>query len=175
MRSAFAPRFRSCSSSLRSRDVAILCGVAAMLVMLGASGASAEAKAPAPTAAAGQAELEKRLAEIPSGEEGVVQVLTALDERLTLSDEQKDQIRPIVVDTVADLEKVRDRFIAGDITPMALVMQMQMAGQKSATLIEPHLTEAQVADYAAMRQEQKQQMMKEMMKTQRAAAGAAAP
>lgn len=164
---ALLPRCRTTASGFVATSLVI----GALLLLAGSSPVRAEAEAVAP----GQEALQKRLDEIPSGEAGVKQVLASLDERLDLSPGQIEQIRPIVVDAVADMEKIRDRFQAGEITPMALVMQLQIAGQKSATLIEPHLSEAQAVDYAAMRQEQKRRMMQEMKKARAAAMGGGAP
>lgn len=109
-----------------------------------------------------KAMLEERLAGIPSGDEGVAQIMGELDKRLELSEAQEAEIQPIIQKTVASMEKSRDRFKAGEISPMALGMQLQMAGQKAATQVEPLLTDEQQTRYAAMRQEQRREMMKAM-------------
>ena len=126
-----------------------------------ASGAGGSSVASAPGV---QKLIDEQLAQIPSGEKGVNEIVESLKERLTLTPEQIEDIRPTIVDTVGQLERIRDRFEAGEITAMALVMQLQMVGQRSAVLIEPQLGEGQVAEYRAMRQEQRQQMMQAMMK-----------
>lgn len=107
--------------------------------------------------------------EMPTPEEAVTQIMTGLDERLTLSDEQKSEIRPTVVDMVAKIQKLRERFEAGELKPMALGMQLQMTEKKASALIDPVLDEKQRAEYAALRQEQRRRMMQEMQK--RAASG----
>ena len=107
--------------------------------------------------------------EMPTPEEAVKQIMTGLDERLTLSDEQKTEIRPTVVDMVATIQKLRDRFKAGELKPMALGMQLQMAEKKASASIDTVLDEKQRAEYAALRQEQRRRMMQEMQK--RAASG----
>jgi hypothetical protein len=147
-------------------------GAVFLSLVLTAGLAQAQA-ASAGTSDAMQKMMDERLKDIPSGEEGVNRIMTSLDERLKLTDEQKTDIRPSVESTVAQMEKIRDRFEAGEITPMALGMQMQMTTQKAAVLIEPILTEEQQVEYAAMRQEQRREMMKAMQQA-RPAAGAAA-
>jgi hypothetical protein len=121
----------------------------------------------------GSASMEKmvdeRLSEIPTGEEGVQQVLNELDARLKLSPEQKKDVREPVEMMVAAMEKLRDRFKSGELNAMALAMKLQMEGQKSAMLIESLLSEAQQGEYAAMRQEQRRQMMQAMQKERMAA------
>ena len=139
----------------------LLPGLASLVLIFAAPLAFADDHAAAAPSAI-QSMMEKRLAEIPSGEEGVNRILGDLTTRLTLTEEQQKDIRPIVEDSVAQMEKVTGRFRAGEITPMALGMQLQMSGQKASTLIEPLLTEEQVVEYKAMRQEQRRQMMKAM-------------
>jgi len=107
--------------------------------------------------------------EMPTSEEAVKQIMGGLDERLTLNDTQKTEIQPIVVNMVASIQKLRDRFEAGELKPMALGMQLQMAEKKASTQIDPLLDEKQRAQYAALRQEQRRRMMEEMQK--RAASG----
>ncbi|MBW2697156.1 MAG: hypothetical protein JRE70_11835 [Deltaproteobacteria bacterium] len=78
--------------------------------------------------------IDQQLDKIPSGDEGVNQIMGELTDKLTLTPDQQKDIRPSIVDTVAAMEKSRDRFRAGEITPMAMAMQVQMAGQKAAVL-----------------------------------------
>lgn len=113
--------------------------------------------------------MNDSLDEIPSGKEGVDRIVGELTEQLTLTPEQQGEVRPVVTDTVAQMEKIRDRFKAGEITAMAMGMQMQMATQKSAVLIEPILTEEQQVTYAGLRQEQRRQMMQRLRDAQKAA------
>ncbi len=107
--------------------------------------------------------------EMPTSEEAVKQLMEGLGERLTLSDTQKTEIQPIVVNMVASIQKLRERFESGELNPMALGMQLQMAEKKASTLIDPILDGKQRAQYAALRQEQRRRMMEEMKK--RAASG----
>lgn len=130
-----------------------------------AQGASAQGAAGSD--AAGGAETPPF--QMPTPEEAVTQIMTGLNERLTLSDEQKSEIRPTVVDMVAKIQKLRERFEAGELKPMALGMQLQMTEKKASALIDPVLDEKQRAEYAALRQEQRRRMMQEMQK--RAASG----
>ncbi len=117
--------------------------------------------------------INKQLEQIPSGKEGVKLIMTELNEKLTLTKPQRQEIRPIVRDTVASMEESRDRFKAGELTPMALAMQLQMAGKKSSVLIEPILDEAQLVKYKEMQQAQRRQMMQAM--SQSGMGGAPAP
>jgi hypothetical protein len=118
--------------------------------------------------------MDQQLDRIPSGEAGVDQIMGELTKGLTLTPEQQKDIRPTIVNTVASMEKSRDSFKAGEITPMAMAMQVQMAGQKAAVLIEPILDEDQMVKYKAMRQAQRRQMMQAMQaqRAQGAPAGA---
>jgi hypothetical protein len=118
--------------------------------------------------------IDQQLDKIPSGDEGVNQIMGELTDKLTLTPDQQKDIRPSIVDTVAAMEKSRDRFRAGEITPMAMAMQVQMAGQKAAVLIEPVLDEEQMVKYKALRQDQRRQMMQAMQQQQRAAGAAGA-
>jgi hypothetical protein len=120
-----------------------------------------------------QAMINERLEEIPSGEEGVNQIMSSLDDRLKLSAEQKKDIRPTIEASLAQIGEIRDRLKAGEITPMAFGMQVQMATQKAAVLIDPVLTEEQRTEYAAMRQEQRREMVKAMQRTRPPASGTA--
>jgi len=107
-----------------------------------------------------QAALDRQLEAMPAGEEGVATIMAELTRRLQLSQEQQGVIRPIVGDAVASMEKIRDRYRAGEISAMALGMQLQMAGQRAATRVEPHLDADQITEYSVMRQEQRREMMK---------------
>lgn len=135
------------------------------LVFVAVPTAVADSPAVPEDAAGGmQAMMEERLAEVPRGKDGVDRIMGELDERLTLSDEQKTEIRPVIMVTVASMERIADKFKAGEISPMALGMQMQMVGQKAASKVELHLTEAQKAEYEKMRQEQRREMMQAMQR-----------
>jgi hypothetical protein len=134
--------------------------VIASVLALVASGTLAQAQAQSNDAM--QAMINERLAEIPSGKEGVKTIMKELTKELTLTKPQRKEIRPIVRDTVGSMEVTRDRFKAGEITPMALAMQLQMAGKKSAVMIEPMLTEEQLVKYKEMQMAQRRQMMQAM-------------
>jgi len=116
-------------------------------------------------------QVEEQLARLPSGEEGVDQILGELDARLTLSTEQAADVREVVTKGVAAFGKLRDRFKAGELTAMAFGVQVQMQMQKIGMLVEPLLDPDQQAEYKVMRQEQRRQMMQAMQKRR---AGAAA-
>ena len=118
-----------------------------------------------------KSQIEERLSEMPSGEEGVNRILSELDARLSLSAEQEKEIREVVARGVAELEALRARFKAGELTAMALGVQVQMKMQKMAVLIEPLLNPEQEKEYAAMRQEQRREMMQAMRKQRMEAAG----
>jgi hypothetical protein len=118
-----------------------------------------------------QAMIEKELAKIPSGEEGKKQLLDELNARLELTPEQVEQVKPILSETVDSLEQARERFKSGQLTPMALMMQIQMASRKASMQIDPLLTDEQRVEYKAMQQEQKQAMMAEMQKRRAAMGG----
>lgn len=140
----------------------VLLGLVSLLLVQGAwaQGAAGSDSADA---------LEDQPFKMPTSEEAVKQIMGGLDERLTLSDTQKTEIRPTVVNMVASIQKLRERFDAGELKPMALGMQLQMAEKKASALIDPILDEKQRAQYAALRQEQRRRMMEEMQK--RAASG----
>ncbi|MEE3327537.1 MAG: hypothetical protein VX252_09395 [Myxococcota bacterium] len=151
--------FRALTQILKWGMLVLACG------LLVAQGAAAEDAAVPDTAGGAKGETFK----MPTGEEAVAQIMTGLNERLALSDEQQTEIRPTVVDMVATIQKLRDKFKAGELKPMALGMQLQMAEKKASALIDPVLDEKQRVEYAALRQEQRRRMMQEMQK--RAAAG----
>jgi hypothetical protein len=140
----------------------VLLGLVSLLLVQGAwaQGAAGSDSADA---------LENQPFKMPTSEEAVKQIMGGLDERLTLSDTQKTESRPTVVNMVASIQKLRERFDAGELKPMALGMQLQMAEKKASALIDPILDEKQRAQYAALRQEQRRRMMEEMQK--RAASG----
>ena len=119
-----------------------------------------------------ESQIKGRLAEMPSGEEGVNQILSQLDGRLSLSAEQEKDVREVVTQGVAELEKLSARFNSGELTAMALGVQIQMEMQKMAVLIEPLLDQDQQKEYAAMRQEQRREMMQAMRKQRAQSAGA---
>lgn len=140
----------------------VLLGLVSLLLV---QGAWAQGAAGSGSADASEDEPFK----MPTSKEAVKQLMEGLDERLTLSDTQKTEIRPTVVNMVASIQKLRERFEAGELNPMALGMQLQMAEKKASVLIDPILDGKQRAQYAALRQEQRRRMMEEMQK--RAASG----
>ncbi len=116
------------------------------------------------------AELAKQLEQIPSGEEGVQQVLDDLTKKLSLRPEQVAQVKPIVEESVSKMGQAKERFQNGEITPMAMGMQIQMATQRAAMQIDPLLDGQQKKLHAALREENKKRLMEEMAK-RRAAMG----
>jgi hypothetical protein len=159
-----------------------LVACASLVLILAASSSALAEETATPDPEAGttdassmQSALDRQLAEMPSGEEGVDRILGELTERLTLTGAQQTAIRPIVGDAVASMERVRDRYLAGEISLMALGMQVQMAGQKAATRVEPHLTPEQAEEYAAMRAEQRREMMKAIQQAASGTFGGPAP
>lgn len=122
-----------------------------------------------PSAESMKTALDAQLDQIPSGDEGVSMIMDQLTTQLELTPAQQTEIKPIISGSVSSMEKIRDRYKDGQISPMALGMQMQMAGQKAATQVEPLLTPTQLEKYTAMRQEQRRQMMKAMQQAQSAA------
>ncbi|MDG2334773.1 MAG: hypothetical protein P8Q97_11155 [Myxococcota bacterium] len=115
-------------------------------------------------------QVRDQLGRLPSGEEGVSQIMTELDEDLALSPEQQTDVREVVTDGVADLQKLRSRFESGELTAMAFGVQVQMQLRKMGDLIDPLLDPEQQVKYKSMRQKQRQEMMKAMRK-QRMEAG----
>jgi hypothetical protein len=150
---------------------ALLPGLVSLAVVFAVAPTAMAEDGAAPEAGSVQAALDRQLAELPSGEEGVSRILGELTRRLELTETQQREIRPIVEQAVASMESSRDRYLAGDLSPLALGMQLQMAGQKAAVAVEPLLTPEQSIEYAQMRQEQRREMMKAM---RRATSGAAA-
>jgi hypothetical protein len=101
--------------------------------------------------------------------------------RLDLSEKQVEEIRPIVGELVSSFESAKGKFETGEYTVMKMMMEMNAQGERAATLVEPHLSETQLAEYQAMRSEQKARMMDErrkamqdMMKARQAEAAASA-
>ncbi len=137
----------------------------------------------APTSAEAQMNpmMKEQLDRIPTGEEGVKQILDPMTERLQLTDDQLTEVRPIVEGLVSDMESAKAKLETGETTIMKFMMEMNMQGEAAATQIEQHLTETQLAEYTAMREEQKMRMMEErrkamqaMMKARQEAAAASA-
>lgn len=145
--------------------------------------AAAFVSAPAPAGAQMNPMMQEQLDRIPTGEEGVKEILDPMSKRLALTPKQVAEVRPIVADLVSTMEVAKGKLETGETTVMKFMMEMNAAGEASATEIEQHLDEKQLAEYTAMREEQKQRMMDErrkamqaMMKArQDAAAAAAAP
>ncbi len=152
-----------------------LCGGAMMVLLIILVGGAAPALAEGEEAAADtrtplQKQVEEQLGRLPSGEEGVQQILTELDKRLSLSAEQDNDVREVVSESVADLGKLRERFESGELTAMAFGVQVQMQLRKMGDLVEPLLNADQQVEYKAMRQEQRREMMQAMQKQRMGAA-----
>ncbi len=118
--------------------------------------------------------IEDQLAKIPTGEEGVKKILEELATRLKLEKDQTSDIKVVVEESVEFMEKAVARFRSGELAPMPLMMQLQMAGKRAAFQIEPLLDDTQLEEYKKMQLEQRQTMMREMMRNQAAMAAAAA-
>ncbi len=112
--------------------------------------------------------VKEQLDRIPTGEEGVNQILEPMKTRLDLSDAQVAEVKPIVEELVAGMESGKADLESGETTIMKFMMQMNMQGEAAAKEIEQHLTEPQLAEYEAMRAEQKQRMMEERRKAMQA-------
>lgn len=125
--------------------------------------------------------MKEQLDRIPSGEEGVRQILDPMTARLQLSDEQVGEVRPIIEGLVSDMQSAKSRLESGESTVMKFMMEMNLKGEAAATQVEQYLDERQLAEYAEMREEQKLRMaeerrkaMQQMMKARQEAAAAAA-
>jgi len=125
--------------------------------------------------------MKEQLDRIPTGESGVKQILDPMTQRLSLTDEQVGEVRPIIVDLVSNMASAKSKLESGETTIMKFMMEMNMQGEAAATQVEQHLNEAQLAEYTTMREEQKLRMMEErrkamqqMMKARQAEAAAAA-
>ncbi len=140
------------------------------LGLLSASPAFAEGSAAAGTNSSLEQQVKDQLDRMPSGEEGVTQIMTELEGKLALSPEQDKDVREVVTDGVADLQKLRARFESGELTAMAFGVQVQMQMRKMGDLIDPLLDPDQQAKYKALRQEQRREMMKAMQKQRMEAA-----
>lgn len=123
--------------------------------------------------------MKEQLDRIPTGDEGVKQILDPMTERLGLTADQLKEVRPIVADLVSTMESSKAKLESGETTIMKFMMEMNASGESAATQIEQHLDEKQLTEYAAMREEQKQRMMDErrkamqdMMKARQAEAAA---
>ena len=121
--------------------------------------------------------ITEQLERIPTGEQGVDQIMKPMEERLELSSEQVGEIRPIVTEMVGNFESAKGKFEAGEYTVMKMMMELNVQGERAATRVEAYLSETQLAEYKAMRSEQKVRMMEErrkamqqMMKARQAAA-----
>jgi hypothetical protein len=160
----------SAHSIVRVRVASLL---AAGLVAGLLANAPAWAESDAPSAGTAlDKQVEEQLERMPSGEEGVNQIMAELDARLKLSSEQQKEVRSVVAQGVAALEKLRDRFKAGELTAMAFGVQVQMQMQKLGFLVEPLLNADQQGEYKAMRQEQRREMMQAMQRQRMGAAAA---
>jgi len=125
--------------------------------------------------------MKEQLDRIPTGEEGIKQILDPMTERLGLTADQLKEVRPIVADLVSTMESAKAKLESGETTIMKFMMEMNASGESAATQIEQHLDEKQLTEYTAMRAEQKQRMMderrkamQEMMKARQAEAAAGA-
>ncbi len=123
--------------------------------------ADSHAKAPG---ASLEAQVQEQLERLPTGEAGIDQIMAELDARLKFSDEQRTDVRSVVAQGVAALEKLRERYEAHELTAMAFGVQVQMQMQKIGALVDPLLDPDQQAEYKVMRQEQRRQMMEAMRK-----------
>ena len=119
------------------------------------------------SAQSSNAMIKEQLERIPTGEAGNDQIMTPMAQRLELSSDQVGEIRPIVSDMVGNFESAKGKFEAGEYTVMKMMMEMNVEGEKAATLVEAHLSEKQLAEYKAMRTEQKMRMMEERQKAMR--------
>jgi len=123
--------------------------------------------------------MKEQLDRIPTGEDGVQQILAPMTERLQLSEQQVGEVRPIIEDLVSSMESARSKLESGETTVMKFMMEMNMQGEAAAGEVEKYLDEQQLAEYAEMREEQKLRMaqerrkaMQEMMKARQEAAAA---
>jgi hypothetical protein len=140
---------------------------ASTLLVVAVLGLGARVHAEAAVAAAPSLKqtLNEQLAQLPSGEEGVKQIMGDLTEKLSLTAGQQKAVRPAIEQTVASMEQSRDRLEADQITPIAFALQIQMAGQQAAAQIEPILDTEQQVKYQALRQEQRRQLMQALQKS----------
>jgi hypothetical protein len=134
-----------------------------LLLAAGAEAAEGDAKAPAGASILDQ-QVKEQLDRIPSGEEGIQQIMSELDARLKLTDVQKEEVREVVETGVAALEKLRRRFESGELNAVALGIQMQMQMKQLGFLVEPLLDPDQQAEYKVMQREQIRQTIQEMQK-----------
>jgi hypothetical protein len=121
--------------------------------------------------------IAEQLERIPTGEQGVDQIMQPMETRLELTTEQVGEIRPIVTEMVGNFESAKGKFESGEYTVMKMMMELNVQGERAATRVESYLSETQLAEYKAMRSEQKMRMMEErrkamqqMMKARQAAA-----
>ena len=163
---------RTPRTGLSALRLQALAGLAFLLLGTAAGAAEGDVQAPAGASTLDQ-QIKEQLDRIPTGEEGIDEIMSGLDVRLKLTDEQKTDVREVVETGVAALAKLKDRFESGELTAMAFGVQMQMQMQKMGVLVEPLLDPDQQAEYKAMRQEQRRQMMQEMQKQRAKAAGKA--
>ena len=152
------------SAGRRRRSLCTVVGLV-LVCVLGSSGVQAapDDKAAQPADPI-RAMIQERLDALPQGEEGVNQALSEMNAQLDLSEAQQKTIRPILEKMVQSMQGLRDRFEAGSLSPMALGMQLQMAGQKTAKQIEAQLDTEQKLKYEKMLQDQRRQAMKAMQK-----------
>ena len=154
--------FSSLRSFIPCRSFSVL--IALLLAVLWAPGlclADSHAKG---EGASLEDQVKEQLDRLPVGEAGIDQIMGELDARLKFSDEQRGEVRSVVAQGVAALEKLRARFEAHELTAMAFGVQVQMQMQKIGALVDPLLDPDQQAEYKVMRQEQRRQMMEAMRK-----------
>jgi len=112
--------------------------------------------------------IEEQLGNIPSADE----VIAELTANLELSGEQASSIRPIVARMSKQMLALVEKFKAGELQAMGLMMQIQSMGTKAAREIESHLTPDQTKKYGQFRVEQRKTMMKQFMNAQSASRAA---
>ena len=96
-------------------------------------------------------------------EEMVEGMMTRLDERLTLSQEQKAKIRPMVDEHLTALRSLREKFESEEVGMLTLMMEMRAADTTLDETITPILDAKQNEEYLVLRTEQREQILQRMM------------
>jgi hypothetical protein len=108
--------------------------------------------------------IEEQLGDIPTADE----IITELTTELELSTEQATSIRPILIRLSKQALELVEKFQAGELHRMTLMMKITTIGNEAAKAMEPYLTPDQTKKYGQLRREQRKDMMRQFMKVQSA-------
>jgi hypothetical protein len=150
-----------------SQSFALSFGVAIPLLFCGTALAShhEEGEEKPSSGVSTQQMIEEQLDDIPSVDEMIDELTTELE----LSTEQATSIHPILIRLSKQARELVEKFQAGELHRMTLMMKITTIGNEAAKAMESYLTSDQTKKYAQLRLEQRKDMMRQFMKVQSAA------